>query len=326
MPAAEAAGSDATRKAHRRKVAAGLAMVLISVGTVVADYFIGLDIFFQVMVLGLTIKGLLEFYEMCESSRTGPFSGFGVVLAVILTLFHWVATPGTLSWFSEHLSWARSFIEALPGNDLVWLGLVVAVLGSLWLQATKRDNDRTFEAISTTLFGILYIWFLASFLVKIRHLGSDGILGSEGWNRTGTGLLISCLTVSKIADAGGYFLGRKIGRHKMIPRISPNKSYEGLVAGLALSVGAAYALWAQGLLPFGQVWAVAAFGLLVGGMGTMGDLAESLLKRGSGRKDTANLVPGFGGVLDVYDSLLLSAPVAYFLSVVLLRAGAGLGE
>jgi phosphatidate cytidylyltransferase len=302
---------------HRRKVAAGVAMATACSGAIIADFFIGLDICFNVIMVALTVKALYEFYAMCESSDTGPFRGFGIVSAVILVVCHWVATPGTLAWFG-----APAGITAFLGEELVWLGLVVAVLGALWLQATKRDNDRTFESISSTLFGVLYIWFLASFLVKLRHLDASGVLGGEGWNKTGTGLLLSCVAVSKLADVGGYLFGRKFGRHKLIPRISPNKSWEGLIAGLALSIGASYVLWHFGLLPLGAAWTVAVYGLLVGGMGTLGDLAESLLKRGSGRKDTDNLVPGFGGVLDVVDSLLISAPVAYFLSILLLRVGA----
>jgi phosphatidate cytidylyltransferase len=307
---------------HWRKVAAGVAMAVGSGGAFVGDYYIGLDICFHVMIVLLTIKALSEFYAMCESRDTGPFRGFGTVAAVILVIFHWAATPGTISWFADADSATGQNIMRLLGEELVSFGLVVAVLGALWLQATKRDNDRTFESISSTLFGILYIWFLASFLVKLRHLGSDGMLGSEGWNETGTGLLLSCVAVSKLADVGGYLFGRKFGRHKMIPRISPNKSWEGLFAGLALSVGAAYVFWEVGLLPLGAAWTVVVYGLLVGGMGTLGDLAESLLKRGSGRKDTDDLVPGFGGVLDVVDSLLISAPVTYFLSIILLRVGA----
>ncbi len=305
---------------HVRKVVAGVLMCLFALGAIIGDYFIGRDICFTVILVGLTAKALSEFYGLCESSRTGPFRGFGITTAVLLVLFHWAATPGTIAWFS-----ASTFgheLEKLLGDELVQLGLVAAVMGAIWLQAVKRDNDRTFEAISSTLFGVLYIWFMSSFLVKLRHLGSDGMLGGEDWNWTGTGLLVSCLVVSKLADVGGYLVGRKIGRHKMIPRISPNKSYEGLVAGLALSVGASYTLWAAGLLPLHCAWQPVVFGFLVGGLGTLGDLAESLLKRGAGTKDAADLVPGFGGVLDVVDSVLFSAPVAYFLSILLLRIGA----
>jgi phosphatidate cytidylyltransferase len=207
----------------------------------------------------------------------------------------------------------------LLGENLVPLGLVVAILGSLWLQATKRNNERTFESISTTLFGVLYTWFLPSFLVKLRHLGSDGLLGGAEWNTVGSGLVVSCLAVSKLADVGGYLFGRKFGRHRLIPRISPKKSYEGLAGGLLLSVLAAAILQFLGCLPFAEWWQVLLFAVLVGGMGVLGDLAESLLKRGSGQKDAGDHIPGFGGILDVVDSIILSAPIAYFLSLLLLR-------
>lgn len=324
---ADGAGAAAGHDAHAgagtpallRKATAAIVMTLISGGAIVADYYVGLDICFHVLVVLLTLKALSEFYDMCESSRTGPFRGFGIVSAVILVLFHWAATPGTIRWFTGPGSALGQDLEKLLGQELVTLGLVVAVLGALWLQATKRVNERTFVSISSTLFGILYVWFLSSFLVKLRHLGSDGILGGDDWNFTGTGLLLSCIVVSKFSDVGGYLFGRKFGRTKLIPRISPNKTWEGLAAGLALSVGVAYIFQTIGLLPFRPYWCPAVFGLVVGGMATMGDLAESLLKRGAGTKDTADLVPGFGGVLDVVDSLFVSAPVAYFLSILLLR-------
>jgi phosphatidate cytidylyltransferase len=299
-------------------------MMAIGLGVLVADYFIGLDICFHGLILLVAVPAFTEFFDMCETSRTGPFRRFGTVAGLLLIVLHWAATPGTLGWFGERLGrgWlVRAEGARVLGDELVFFGLAVAVLGSLWLQATKRINERTFESPSSTLFGVLYLWFLSSFLVKLRHLGSDGHLGGPDWNATGTGLLVACLAVSKLSDVGAYLAGRKIGRTKLIPRISPNKTWEGLAAGIALSIGVSFVLWAVGLLPFGAAWHVSLFGFLVGVMGALGDLAESLLKRGSGVKDTGAVVPGFGGVLDVIDSLLLSAPVAYFLSVVLLRLG-----
>ena len=111
------------------------------------------------------------------------------------------------------------------------LVLTVAVLGSLWLQATKRDNERTFESISSTLFGLLYIWFLGGHLIWLRHLGSDGLLRGEGWVRSGVGLLAVCLVCCKFSDIAAFLVGRKYGRHKMIRRISPGKSFEAEVRG-----------------------------------------------------------------------------------------------
>jgi len=297
-----------------RKVCAAVFMMCCGSGVLVVDYLIGLDACFNLLVIALTIWGLGEFYAMCDARGATPFRAFGTVAAVLLVAFHWLSMPGTILRLGLP-DWVGPFFS----DDAVLFGLVVAVLGSMWLQATKRDNDRTFESISSTLFGILYCWFLASFLIKLRHLGADGRLGGQDWNRTGTLLLLGCLAVSKFADVGAYLFGRKFGRHKLIPRISPRKTWEGLWAGLALSAGVAYLLWAMRLLPLGHWWAPGVFALVVGGMGVLGDLAESLLKRGSGVKDAGNVIPGFGGILDVVDSLLLSAPAAYFFSVLVLR-------
>jgi len=297
-------------------------MAVVIVGLVIADFMIGLDVCFFVAVLVLGLCALGEFYTMCESRRTGPFRWWGLFCLALLTILHWASLPGTFEWFRDRLGATWLFRAPVAGDDLVLLGMVVAVLGALQLQSQKRDNDRVFESISSTLFGLLYVWFLSSFLVKLRHMGADGVLGGRDWNLTGSGLLVSCLVASKLADVGGYLVGRKIGRTRMIPRISPNKTYEGLVAGLALSVAATLLMWRFGFLPLGPWWQALLFALVAGGLGVLGDLAESLLKRGSGVKDAGAVVPGFGGVLDVIDSVLVSGTVVYFLCLVLLRVGA----
>jgi phosphatidate cytidylyltransferase len=311
-------------KAHVRKVLMALSMGIFTAGLIAVDcWYVGLDIFFGLTVVALVVWCLVEFYAMCESRGMSPFHRFGTICGGAISLASWITVPGTISWFVAKLELApgtAAFLRAWVGRDLVLLLAICAVFGALWLQATKRDNARTFESISTTLFGILYVPFLSSFLFALRHLGEDGTLAGPHWNTTGGGLLLSCLCVSKLADVGGYLVGRSFGKHRLIPRISPKKSYEGLAGGLVLSVGAAFLLNHYGCLPFDASWKVTLFALLVGGMGVLGDLAESLLKRGSGQKDTGNYIPGFGGILDVVDSILLSAPVAYFLSLLLLRS------
>jgi phosphatidate cytidylyltransferase len=323
VPDPAPASSDRKSREHVRKVVAAIAMGILTVGIIAGDYLlIGLDLLFIAAVTVLSMWSMVEFYRLCRVRGTTPFTGFGVACGGVLTVLHWMALPGMPEWFIDTLglsAGASRLLRQIVSADLVALVLVVAILGSLWLQATKRDNDRAFESISTTLFGILYVWFLASFLVKLRHLGADGVVGGRNWPVVGHGLLFSHLAASKLADVGGYLFGRKFGRHRLIPRISPKKSYEGLIAGLALSVASGFILRSIGWLPFGAWWQVLLFSLLVGGMGVLGDLAESLLKRGSGRKDAGDYIPGFGGVLDVVDSVLLSAPVGYFLALVLLR-------
>jgi phosphatidate cytidylyltransferase len=124
-------------------------------------------------------------------------------------------------------------------------------------------------------------------------------------------VLVIFLAAAKFTDIGAYFTGSFIGKHKMIPWLSPGKSWEGLVGGLATAAGISVLLaWLllEGDQPPLRMWAI--FGPVVGLAGQFGDLCESLLKRAAGAKDSGALVPEFGGVLDMLDSVLLSAPVA----------------
>ena len=153
-------------------------------------------------------------------------------------------------------------------------------------------------------FALLYVGLMLRFAVALRFCGM--------------GVFASWIIVTKMSDTGAYTVGRLIGRHKMAPLISPGKTIEGAAGGLVFACLGAWASF-RWLIPHmdgssGATawWGWLAFGLLVGGAGMLGDLAESLLKRDVGRKDSSDWLPGFGGVLDIVDSLLLSAPVAWF--------------
>lgn len=279
------------------------------------DYFLlGGGVLFTLLVVLLAPVVLREVYGMCESSLTSPFARFGIFCALMLMAFQWLALPGSLALLT-----GREWLEEGIRGDLVPFGLTVAVLGSLWLQATKRDNERTFESISSTLFGLLYIWFLGGHLIFLRHLGADGLIRGENWNSSGLGLLVVCLACCKLGDIAAFLVGRKYGRHKMIRRISPAKSYEGGAASLLMGTGIALGAQAAGWLPFPHLWQAAVFGVFVTAFGILGDLAESLLKRGCGVKDSGSYIPGFGGLLDVVDSVLMGGPAAYYLASVMLR-------
>jgi phosphatidate cytidylyltransferase len=146
-----------------------------------------------------------------------------------------------------------------------------------------------------------YLGLLPSFLAQLRWVGKD----SQG--RAAVALAVF---TPKCCDIGAYFTGRLIGRHKMTPLLSPKKTWEGLLGGLVFAAGMAVAL--NRLLGAGLSDVRAgAFGVTVGGVGALGDLAESLIKRDCQQKDASHAVPGFGGVLDVIDSIVFAAPVAY---------------
>jgi phosphatidate cytidylyltransferase len=158
--------------------------------------------------------------------------------------------------------------------------------------------------IALAVWMVAYLGVLPSFLAQLRWAPEDPD-GSRG--RAAVALAIF---IPKCCDIGAYFTGRLIGRHKMTPVLSPKKTWEGLAGGLVFSAGIAIALdrWlAAGL----DDVRAGLFGMSVGGVGAVGDLAESLVKRDCRQKDASQAVPGFGGVLDVIDSVLFAAPVAY---------------
>jgi len=148
------------------------------------------------------------------------------------------------------------------------------------------------------------VLFRSSFLVQLRWL--------PGSVERGTTALLLAIFVPKGCDIGAYCIGRLIGRHRMTPVLSPNKTWEGAIGGLLTGMVVAVALdrWGPDVA-LGPWWMEAGFGLTVGAAGMFGDLAESLIKRDCRQKDASQAVPGFGGILDVVDALLLAAPVAY---------------
>jgi phosphatidate cytidylyltransferase len=161
--------------------------------------------------------------------------------------------------------------------------------------------------IALVVWSAAYLGVLPSFLAQLRWL-SGGV--EEGDSR-GVAAVALAVFVPKSCDVGAYFTGRLLGRHRMAPVLSPKKTWEGMAGGLVLSAGVAVAMNRLLSSLLGSDLAAAGFGLVVGAAGALGDLAESLLKRDCGRKDASQVVPGFGGVLDVVDAIVFAAPVAY---------------
>jgi phosphatidate cytidylyltransferase len=152
-----------------------------------------------------------------------------------------------------------------------------------------------------TVLATLYLGGLAWFIMAIRVKHAVGFNGS-------TKIILMLLLAVKSTDIGAYFGGRAIGRHKLIPWLSPGKTWEGLICGLITAALVAMA-FAQAIHQ--PPWKAALFGACIGAIGQLGDLLESLMKRDADVKDSGKLIPGFGGVLDVIDSPLFAAPFAY---------------
>ena len=151
---------------------------------------------------------------------------------------------------------------------------------------------------------------IACTLLTVFYLGIGGATILQLRIGYGVPMLVLFLAAVKCTDIGAYFTGSFLGRHKMIPWLSPGKSWEGLAGGAAAAILVSVALAAAFHLPL-TLWQAAVFGAIVGLAGQFGDLCESLMKRSAGIKDSGALVPGFGGVLDILDSPLLAAPVSY---------------
>jgi phosphatidate cytidylyltransferase len=192
-------------------------------------------------------------------------------------------------------------------QDSEVLSLAVA-FGILFVrQFFARENPKPLETLAGTLLGIFYICIPMIFFMRILTAwgGLDG-----RW------VLLYMILVVKITDVGAFFIGCAVGRHKLIPRISPNKSWEGVLGGVVAGVAASVGIWSAtgghiGPLPLRWGDAVA-LGFLLSVAGVLGDLAESMLKRAAAMKDSGRMIAGMGGLLDVIDSLLPAAPIVYF--------------
>lgn len=223
----------------------------------------------------------------------------------------WVVYLGNIGIVSAN--WLPHLLPqgaALAGTfDAAALALALACIAAFAVEMCRFDEPgHSLEPLAASLLALVYIGWLMTFLIQLRLLGG----GPQGM-----AALATMIVVVKMGDTGAYTVGRLIGRHKLTPRLSAGKTIEGLAGGLAFSCLAAWAAF-RWLVPqiapghgggFEIGWL--AYGFVVGLAGVLGDLAESLLKRDAGRKDSSVWMPGFGGVLDVVDSLLIAAPVAY---------------
>ena len=180
---------------------------------------------------------------------------------------------------------------------------VFVLVGSMVFYARRQDLEGVIAAAGATLLAFVYLGLMFGFVLAIRRLHTEWVI-------------LWVLMVTKSCDIGAYFTGRAVGRHKLIPWLSPGKTWEGLVGGVALAAAVAgFGWWA--LLEAEQVvtpgvWGAAAAGAVFGVTGQLGDLLASMFKRDAGVKDAGASLPGFGGVLDVLDSPLLVMPAAYW--------------
>ena len=238
---------------------------------------------FVLLFVGL---GLDEFYKLLAAKGERPYRLLGIATGLVLVLTAYVQ---------------------LGIHDRAFLSLVLLL--TMAIELIRHDNRGAVHAIGGTLFGIFYVAWLGSHLVYLRELprlaGIDYAAGAR-WV-----LFLFLCTWGN--DAAAYLAGRFFGRHPLLPRVSPKKSVEGAIGGILAGTLAGFLAAPVLLAPIPARWGIL-LGLLAAASGQIGDLVESLLKRDAERKDSAAamVIPGHGGVLDRFDSILFAVPAVYY--------------
>ena len=252
------------------------------------------DYFFLLIMMFLAAAGLTEFYGMVGKLGHQCYAGWGVFGGLLLLAATFVDISGDLG-FSAGPSRVNDFESSF---------FILFVLGLCIRQFLSRHTTTGIVAISTTLFGLMYVPWLLNFIQKINFFTP---------HVEGHYYLLYFVLVTKFSDCGAYAVGSLIGRHKMIPRISPGKTWEGFAGAVVVSTAASVvfaSLAGRHLAGMTTMHAVI-LGVILSIAAVVGDLIESLFKREAGLKDSGRLFPGIGGILDLLDSLLFNAPLMY---------------
>ncbi len=243
-----------------------------------------------VLITVISVLTLREFYRLMEAAGYDPFEKVGMTFGGLITLAPWIR---------GHFG--------LPVDSLLPLATIVFAVRLLG----ERKPENRVESLASTVVGLVYVSLMMSYLVAI-------ITPLPGDTVSADGRLILCLwlvATAKFCDVGALLTGLAIGKHKMSPQISPKKTWEGAAGGVltSMAVGATIAWFARGVLPPHLTPLVAALmAAPIAVLGIIADLVESVVKRRANMKDSGSTIPGIGGMFDLSDSLLLTAPVAYF--------------
>ena len=258
-----------------------LKRILVSIAAiplVLAICYFG-KLYFLVFILGI---GTLAFYEFSNMSlnknnKRSLVIGTSSVAAVILnSYFH----------FAE------------------FYALILIIILLLTLAELFRNKESAINNLGSSLLGIFYLGFFSSSILNIREYFPGDNYATGGY------LIISILATIWICDSAAFFVGTAIGKHKLFPRVSPKKSWEGAIAGFIFSIAAMIAAKFI-ILDVLTLTDAIIIGLIVGVFGQVGDLIESLLKRDAGIKDSSQIIPGHGGIFDRFDSLIYTAPIIF---------------
>ncbi len=239
------------------------------------------------LISALTLR---EFYQLMRGAGYDPFDKFGIGVGVLVTL---------APWLEARLGWPMGMV--LP------LAVVVCAVRLLG----ERTPETRVEALATTLFGLVYVSLMLSFLVAILVPRPGDAVGADARLL----LALWLVAVAKFCDVGALLTGLACGRHRMSPQISPKKTWEGAAGGIlcSMGIGAGVAWLARDVLG-GQLTPgrAALIAVPVAILGIVADLVESVIKRRANLKDSGRAIPGIGGMFDLSDSIILVAPIGYY--------------
>ena len=286
--------SELARRIAFAVIAAPLAIAVVWFGDAALATLLGI----------VAALGAWEFYRIVAAGGAQPLAGAGIVAAAVLPLL-------------VHAHYRAVFTTPSVVGVLFALGVLAA---AIWRRGVA---GKPLGATAATVFGVLYVAVPLCYGYALRY--HDYAVGRAA----GTAVIMLPVLLTWASDIGAYAVGRMIGRHKLIPSVSPGKTVEGALGALVTTVLVALLYERFVLRPYAQLamapWWSVAFGLVISVAAQVGDLAESLLKREAGVKDSSHLLPGHGGILDRFDSLFFVLPVSYLLLgwLVLPAPGAG---
>lgn len=269
-------------------------IALWSVALVIA--FSGYELAFYALICVFGLIALWEFYRMLDHRSLPNFKVTGMICGTVMLV-------GSFYYFAK-IGPAQSY----DFETAVLLFFLLTVFARQMFARLRHDEP--LQTMAYTLFGLLYVLWLFNFITKIVYVMPRTSSGAV----TGQFYVLYLIAVTKFSDMGAYLTGSVIGRHLMVPHISAKKTWEGFFGALVFALLCSLALFK--LMP-GHLsvltWTHATIlGLLLGFAAVIGDLAESIIKRSTGVKDSGNLLPGIGGALDLLDSLLFTAPLLFF--------------
>lgn len=268
-----------------------LLTAIIAVPIMYVIFLIG-GVLYLLFFLALIFAGQLEYQKLLESKNLPNEKILGLISSLLMGL------------------------SAYLGYYYFTFCFTVVVLVILILDLRKGDFSQTVTNIGATLFGVIYLGWLLSHGILLRNIDQyENIraysVNIQGLSDLGFFVVVFAVACTFLNDTGAYYTGKMFGKHKLAPKISPGKTIEGTVGGIVVCILTGLIVNFLFGTPLSSDWTIA-FALLVAISAILGDLVESSIKRGAGIKDSGDIVPGHGGVLDRFDSLIFVFPVSYY--------------